>query len=82
MQAVKLVYVNNKETYEPVKEATKEENINYMSELYSRCQETRSKTQQQLADRYLQPLVKPKEKSSSPAKPSSPKKASTEQPAA
>ena len=59
-QAVKLVYENNKETYVPVKEATKEENIEYMSNLYERCKETRQKTQTELAQKYLQPLGKPR----------------------
>ncbi|WIA41269.1 hypothetical protein OEZ86_004873 [Tetradesmus obliquus] len=67
LHAVKLVYDDNgREAYEPVKEVTKQENISYMAELYSRCQETRAKTQQQLAEKYLQPLVVPKAKS--PAK--------------
>jgi hypothetical protein len=116
LHAVKLVYDDiGREQYEPVKEVTKQENISYMAELYSRCQvsnlraaaaviirtiavmhssryslcgmyfdgvvtestivhawlcccvqETRAKTQQQLAEKYLQPLVKPKVKS--PAK--------------
>jgi hypothetical protein len=54
------VYENNKETYVPVKEATKEENIEYMSNLYERCKETRQKTQAELAGKYLQPLGRPR----------------------
>jgi hypothetical protein len=39
LHAVKLVYDDNgRELYEPVKEVTKQENISYMAELYSRCQ--------------------------------------------
>jgi hypothetical protein len=39
LHAVKLVYDDNgREVYEPVKEVTKQENISYMAELYSRCQ--------------------------------------------
>lgn len=60
-QAVKLVYDEaGKETYVPVKEVTKEENIAYMSQLYERCKETRQKTHETLAAKYLQPLGKPR----------------------
>jgi hypothetical protein len=39
LHAVKLMYDDNgRELYEPVKEVTKQENISYMAELYSRCQ--------------------------------------------
>lgn len=46
---------------------SQEENITYMAELYQRCQETRTKTHQQLADKYLQPLIKPKAPAKKPA---------------
>jgi len=61
LQAVKLAYQDNKEVLVPVKEVTKDDNIAYMANLYERCQATRTKTQQILAEKYLQPLIKPKE---------------------
>jgi hypothetical protein len=60
-QAVKLVFEGNKEVLVPVKESSKDDNIAYMSELYTRCQETRAKTQQSLQEKWLQPLIKPKQ---------------------
>lgn len=60
-QAVKLVFEGNKEVLVPVKETTKQDNITYMASLYGRCQETRAKTMQTLQDRWLQPLIKPKQ---------------------
>jgi hypothetical protein len=58
-EAVKLVYSeDNKESYVPVKRTTPSENTAYMVELYERCQETRKKTHAELADKYLQPLIK------------------------
>eukprot|EP00775_Hariotina_reticulata_P006611 gene6611-6839_t len=61
LHAVKLAYQDNKEVMVPVKEVTKDDNIAYMANLYERCQATRTKTQQALAEKYLQPLIKPKE---------------------
>jgi hypothetical protein len=56
---VRLVFEGNKETYTPVKTVSAEDNIAYMSGLYSRCQETRERTRQELADKYLKPLARP-----------------------
>lgn len=61
LQAVKLVFEGNKETLVPVKETSKEDNISYMANLYARCQETRAKTMQTLQEKWLQPLIKPKQ---------------------
>jgi hypothetical protein len=41
MQAVRLVFEGTKEVLVPVKESSKQDNIEYMANLYSRCQETR-----------------------------------------
>lgn len=61
LQAVKLTFEGNKEVLVPVKESTKEENVQYMASLYDRCQETRAKTKQTLEEKWLQPLIKPKQ---------------------
>ena len=61
MQAVKLAFEGNKEVLVPVKETTKDDNITYMANLYARCQETRAKTMQSLQEKWLQPLIKPKQ---------------------
>lgn len=61
LQAVKLVFEGTKEVLVPVKETSKEDNITYMSSLYERCQETRAKTMQTLQEKWLQPLIKPKQ---------------------
>lgn len=60
-QAVKLAFDGTKEVLVPVKETTKDDNIAYMCSLYERCQETRAKTMQTLQDKWLQPLIKPKQ---------------------
>jgi hypothetical protein len=66
-QAVKLVFEGNKEVLVPVKETSKDDNIAYMANLYERCQETRAKTKQTLQEKWLKPLIQPKQ-ASTPAK--------------
>lgn len=51
---------NGKESWVPVKTVSNDEQTQYMCQLYSRCAESKKKTQQELADRYLQPLGKPR----------------------
>eukprot|EP00201_Polytomella_parva_P009336 CAMPEP_0175067784 /NCGR_PEP_ID=MMETSP0052_2-20121109/17296_1 /TAXON_ID=51329 ORGANISM="Polytomella parva, Strain SAG 63-3" /NCGR_SAMPLE_ID=MMETSP0052_2 /ASSEMBLY_ACC=CAM_ASM_000194 /LENGTH=392 /DNA_ID=CAMNT_0016334715 /DNA_START=51 /DNA_END=1229 /DNA_ORIENTATION=+ len=51
---------NGKEVWQPVKKVSPEEQQAYMVELYDRCLESRKKTAEELAAKYLKPLGMPR----------------------
>lgn len=51
---------SGKEQWVPVKKVDPTEQQEYMRALYDRCLESKKKTEEQLAEKYLQPLGKPR----------------------
>eukprot|EP00198_Chlamydomonas_reinhardtii_P009172 XP_001698509.1 flagellar associated protein [Chlamydomonas reinhardtii] len=61
IQLMTLKYTEEgKETWQPVKQVTQEDQQAYMCNLYQRCLDNRKKTQEELAAKYLKPLGQPR----------------------
>lgn len=60
LHAMKLVYREGKEDYEPWKEVAAEEQVEFMRTLYQRCVDHEKEVRRQLEDKWLQPLGRPR----------------------
>ncbi|KAG2428717.1 hypothetical protein HXX76_011421 [Chlamydomonas incerta] len=61
IQLMTLKYTEEgKESWQPVKQVTSEDQQAYMCNLYQRCLDNRKKTQEELAAKYLKPLGQPR----------------------